>query len=669
LRGRNLLLQIPALRSASVVADGAGRSLGVELVRVVEDRRLRGASGRSVVVAGDGVQELGEHCGVEVECALLDHPQPEMDVAEQAPFLGRPERRSRPELANAADVVQECRAEDDVVAKPRVQLRGLVAEGGDADRVLEEASGIAVVPVRAGRGKRAKSLAELCVTEKRVGHRGETLVRDLGGEEFEEPVQLVRVAAKRRRQLGRVGVLGRLDGAHLHLELPAEALDASEDADGVAFAEALVEQIDVVPDARIHAAARIGELEREVRGSRAGASPLLLRDREHALDGPVLDELGDRGHVASLWREGVGTLAAMADVQPFRAVRYAGAAGTLADLVAPPYDAVTDAERAALYTRSPHNVVHVTLPESAKEAGRLYRDWLANGILVQDVEPSTWLAREEFIGPDGVARERHGAIVSLDAAPYTERSVLPHERTHPHIREERRRLLRETRVQPEPILVLAEAPLALSVPETPAELEVDGTCLWRAPAAAVEGLRAAQVLIADGHHRYEAAVELREELGTEVRIMALVVPTDDVGLQLYPTHRVFANRPDLARGDDDESFATLEAALARLDELPYERGAAVRYRPGSVGVVHGAKGELDVALVDRYGLDGIRYAPRLEDAVAEVDSGAADAAFLLRAPRVEDVFAAARRGERMPPKSTYFFPKPLSGLLFHPVTP
>ena len=85
--------------------------------------------------------------------------------------------------------------------------------------------------------------------------------------------------------------------------------------------------------------------------------------------------------------------------------------------------------------------------------------------------------------------------------------------------------------------------------------------------------------------------------------------------------------------------------------------------------MYGREGELDVELVDRHGLDGIRYTPSLEEAVAEVDSEAVDAAFILRRPRVEDVFAVARRGEPMPPKSTYFFPKPLSGLLFHPVAP
>ena len=151
--------------------------------------------------------------------------------------------------------------------------------------------------------------------------------------------------------------------------------------------------------------------------------------------------------------------------------------------------------------------------------------------------------------------------------------------------------------------------------------------------------------------------------------MALVVATDDTGLQLYPTHRVFSGRSDLANGPDDEPCGGLEDALVRLEDVPHERAAAIRYRPGSVGLLHGAAGQLDVELVDRFGLDGIGYTSRLEDAVTAVDEGTADAAFLLRAPRVEDVFVVARRGEPMPPKSTYFFPTPLSGLLFHPVTP
>lgn len=357
----------------------------------------------------------------------------------------------------------------------------------------------------------------------------------------------------------------------------------------------------------------------------------------------------------------------MADIQPFRAVRYSGAAGSLHDLVAPPYDVVDDAERAALYTRSPYNVAHVTLPESADEAARLYREWLAAGILEHDHEPASWLTVEDYVGPDGVARSRHGAIVSVAAEPYESGVVLPHERTHARIREERLTLLRAARVQPEPILLLEDSPTQLEVPARSPDLEVDGTRLWRVSSHPAIG--SAQLLIADGHHRYESAIALGEELGTTVRIMALVVSTDDPGLRVFPTHRVFAGRPELSGLGVGEPCATLEQAVARIAAESYEQSVAVAYRRSGIEVIRGAAGELDVELVDRHGVDGIGYTHRAEEAVAQVDSGGADVAFILRQPRVEDVFAAARGGRRMPAKSTYFFPKPLSGLLFHPATP
>jgi uncharacterized protein (DUF1015 family) len=368
----------------------------------------------------------------------------------------------------------------------------------------------------------------------------------------------------------------------------------------------------------------------------------------------------------SLWRKPVGTLAAMADVQPFRAVRYTGAAGPLADLVAPPYDAVDDDERARLYTRSPYNVVHVTLPESADEAGRTYRAWLADGILERDDEPAVWLAAESYVGPDGVPRERHGAIVSLAAEPYETGIVLPHERTQPRVRDERLSLLRATRVQPEPILVLADGAVGFERPSREPDLEVDGRRLWRADVPS--GYDTGQLVIADGHHRYESAVGLGTELAAEeVRIMALVVSADDDGLHVFPTHRVFVDRPDLAELREGEQCRDLDEAVRLLGEEPFERSAAVAYRRGQVELVRGRDGELDTELVERHGLGGIRYTPRTAEAVLTVDEGTADVAFILREPRVEDIFAVARREWRMPPKSTYFYPKPLSGLVFHPL--
>ncbi|MGH3133130.1 MAG: DUF1015 family protein [Gaiellaceae bacterium] len=359
----------------------------------------------------------------------------------------------------------------------------------------------------------------------------------------------------------------------------------------------------------------------------------------------------------------------MADLQPFRAVRYAGAAGALADLVAPPYDAVDADERERLYTRSPYNVVHLTLPESADEAGRLYAEWLSDGILERDVDASTWLLVEGYLGPDGVARERRGIVVSLGAETYDTGSVLPHERTDPRVREERLSLLRATRAQPEPILLLLDDRLEIEVPKSAPDLQADGSRLWRDPEVDVDSLSASGLLIADGHHRYESAVELGSEVDGGARIMALLVATDDPGLHVFPTHRVFSGRPDLAGLVEGEVCAGLDDALAQLAEEPRDRSVAVLYRPGRVALLRGHGGELDVELVDRYGLEGIVYTPHTGDAVEAVDHGEASAAFLLRAPLVEDVFAVARRGGRMPPKSTYFFPKPLSGLLFHPVEP
>jgi uncharacterized protein (DUF1015 family) len=172
------------------------------------------------------------------------------------------------------------------------------------------------------------------------------------------------------------------------------------------------------------------------------------------------------------------------------------------------------------------------------------------------------------------------------------------------------------------------------------------------------------LLIADGHHRYESALGLDIE---QPRIMALLVSTQDPGLHVFPTHRTFAGRADLAKLQEGDPQATLDDALEALAEEPRDHAAVVAYRRSRVELVRGGEGELDAELVDRYGRGGIAYTPQVDEGVAAVDRGDADVAFLLRDPRVDEIFAVARRGERMPPKSTYFFPKPLSGVLFHPL--
>ena len=351
----------------------------------------------------------------------------------------------------------------------------------------------------------------------------------------------------------------------------------------------------------------------------------------------------------------------MADVRPFRALRYDEAkAGPLESLVAPPYDVISDEERAEYLARSPYNVVHLTLPESEDAAGRAFVDWQREGVLVGDEESTHWLLSQEYVGPDGVRRTRDGLVASLKAEPYERGVVLPHERTHRGPKEGRLRLLRAVRAQLEPIFLLYDGD-ALELPARAPDIEVEGARLWRVETAA--DFSSTQLLIADGHHRYETALAFAEEGGSPY-LMVVLVPTRQEGLTIFPTHRV-VERLDGVNGA--EPVAGIGDALAQLEELPRDRPAVALYRSGETRLLKGDEPELDAAFIERFRPEGVSYTPRVEEAVAAVDAGRAEAAFLLRPPTIEQVRAVAARGETMPQKSTYFFPKLTSGLLFHPL--
>jgi uncharacterized protein (DUF1015 family) len=182
--------------------------------------------------------------------------------------------------------------------------------------------------------------------------------------------------------------------------------------------------------------------------------------------------------------------------------------------------------------------------------------------------------------------------------------------------------------------------------------------LWRLDAeftdALAEELADAQLLIADGHHRYETALAFHEEDGTEASawLLAVIVPTGQEGLTIFPTHRV-AQSAGAAAGTPIEPPG---------DDLP----GPVLYRAEGYELLNG-DGGLDPEIVEQAAPTGVSYTPRREEAVATVDRGEAEAAFLLRPTRIEDVWDVARRGEVMPQKSTFFYPKLTSGLLFLPL--
>jgi uncharacterized protein (DUF1015 family) len=426
---------------------------------------------------------------------------------------------------------------------------------------------------------------------------------------------------------------------------------------------------------------------------------------------------------------------AMADVQPLRAIHYDPAVvGSLADVVAPPYDVIDAAQRAELIARSPFNVVAVDLPQAQPDgsggeqdqyttAGELFKRWQSQGALVRDDEPALWAHTQDYTGPDGRARTRRGFFCRVRIEDYGAGRVRPHERTHPGPKEDRLRLTRATQANISPIFSLYSDPtdaawqaLSPSTEQPPwAQItDADGTVhrLWRvsdpAAIAAVQATtRDAELLIADGHHRYETMHAYAEEVGGpgEHRyILMCLVALEDPGLTVFPTHRLIG-------GLDDARYAALQQALARdfdIVEVPVEEiapppgegplqlgymdgrdGRALRltledqaiadaalpehseaYRHLDTGVLETLllKNALGYSDDDIAHFNGLFYARDTAEALAMVRSGAYDAAFFMRPTPVGQVRDVAAAGENMPPKSTYFYPKLLTGLLFNPLS-
>src|SRR5438067_5372500 len=320
----------------------------------------------------------------------------------------------------------------------------------------------------------------------------------------------------------------------------------------------------------------------------------------------------------------------MAQIRPFRALRYSPAADPLERLVAPPYDVISAEERRHYLELDPHNVVHLTLPESEEQAARDLREWQAEGVLEREAESAVWALSQTYSGPDGIERTRNGLVVALRLEPYGNRVVLPHERTHAGPKEGRLRLLRATRTQLEPIFLLHDGD-PVELPEREPGLAAGGDRLWRVEDDPGERLADARLLIADGHHRYETALAFHAEDGTEASawMMVVLVSTREEGLTIFPTHRL-AQSVNGVRGTP-------------IDEPGEELPGVVLYRDGGGYELVGGDGP-DVEVVDRLGLRGVTYTPDRSEAIAAVDAGRAEGAFLLRPTRIGDVWHVARPG-------------------------
>ncbi len=419
----------------------------------------------------------------------------------------------------------------------------------------------------------------------------------------------------------------------------------------------------------------------------------------------------------------------MADIQPLRALHYdQSLVGALSHVTSPPYDVIDAQQREQLLQRSPFNVVAVDLPKGEPDpyaaAGELWKAWQLQGAIIRDPEPAIWPHTQTYTGPDGQTRTRSGFFCRVRIEGYGPGRVRPHERTHPGPKEDRLRLMRSTRTNLSPIFSLfsdpANAVWQALEPATEKKTpwgevtDADGTIhrLWRvtdpqAIAAVQAATRDVELLIADGHHRYETAATYADELGGdgEHRYMLMcLVALEDPGLTVFPTHR-------LVRGLDRERQEALRETLRRdfeIAEVPLEQlapeprsgplqlgyidahhqqpyrltlknqaiadgalpGFSEAYRSLDTGVLEALllKQTLGLSDEDISHFNGLFYARSTEEAVAMVRSGEYDAAFLMRPTLVDQVRKIAAVGENMPPKSTFFYPKLLTGLLFNPLS-
>jgi uncharacterized protein (DUF1015 family) len=420
----------------------------------------------------------------------------------------------------------------------------------------------------------------------------------------------------------------------------------------------------------------------------------------------------------------------MADVQPLRTLRYdLRSVGSLDAVIAPPYDVIDPPRRAELVARSPFNVVEVDLPDPRDggdpylHATTILEAWQQQGVLVREREPALWALAQEFTAPDGRRRTRRGFFARVRLEDYGPGRIRPHERTQPGPKEDRLRLTRATRANLSPIFSLFDDPdgvvaaaLAPATEEKPFATATDDegveNRLWRVgDPGTIEAVGRAldhlELLIADGHHRYETARLYALEIGGEgehSHVLMFLCALSDPGLEVFPTHRLLTglrdpdrqerlgaalkrdfevervDRSEIASPTDPRRVAfgymdahfrqayrlTLKDAAAAADALPDHSDA---YRALDTAVLEALvlRGALGLSEADIADQRDVSYAKSTAEALGAVESGRVDAAFFMRATPIEQVRAVAAAGESMPPKSTFFYPKVPTGLVLNPL--
>lgn len=382
--------------------------------------------------------------------------------------------------------------------------------------------------------------------------------------------------------------------------------------------------------------------------------------------------------------------------EPFAALRYA-ASESLDDVIAPPYDVLSERDVEELAARSPHNIVHIDVPRGAADryerAADVLRQWVTAGVLVLDRHPAFTLYRMTFTDEGGTRRETVGVLGALEVRDQAAGGVLPHERTTPKASTDRLDLTRATEANLSPVWGLSLAAGLTDVLRAPGDvvghLEVDGVThtVERVDdpdrvAAISQAVAAADVLIADGHHRYGVARQYLAETAGRIAdaelTLAYVAELTGDQLAIDAIHRLY-------RGDVHELKAALatsfdiseapEPTPATLAEMG-DSGRLVLLEPGRASWLAAKPGAFDgVRALDgawlEHALQGVQHVVEYQHGLAEVQEavteGRADAAVLIRPTSITEIERTAREGLLMPPKSTFFTPKLRTGFVIRPM--
>ncbi len=417
----------------------------------------------------------------------------------------------------------------------------------------------------------------------------------------------------------------------------------------------------------------------------------------------------------------------MAIIKPFRALRFTEKAGSIAELCCPPYDIISEEEKQAFLRKNEHNIIRLELPGQKKEdyetAKTTLENWLENGILAQDEKEGIYAYEEEFCTL-GRHYSFRGIVCRVKLYEFSENVVLPHEETLSKAKEDRFNLMTATGCNLSQIYSLyhddggVTAKTIADATDTPPQAEFtdgDGVThrMWTITETGVLSELCAQfanrkLYIADGHHRYETALRYKKSVngkGDSDYVLMFLIDMENSGLVVFPTHRIikglsnYSTEALLANIKDDFSVKELccrEDIRPLLDDA-YSRGekafglydgkksflltlensvsmskllpdASDALKNLDVSVLHSLI--LERALkIDRENMaNGInlRYTRSEAEAFAAADDYA-DACFILNPTRVSEIAAVSQAGEKMPQKSTYFYPKLITGLVMNKI--